>query len=257
MAVDARKYLQELAQSTGVDVTSLEGVMKVLEGNDKFATALAASVSRQEDYSRNMDALRKDREAFQADKSSWTDWYKSATETDAAREAELQDLRKKVGTNGGGGAGGGNSDKVGMTREDLDKVLASERGNMISVIKAMGTISSRHAAEFHEALDVGAVEKIALEKRITVEQAYEDYVAPRIQTRKDEEFAAKLKAAHDDGVKEGLSKVGLPDDSAAPRGHHVLFDRPRATDGKPAAAVGLRERAASFADAWNSGATKQ
>jgi hypothetical protein len=250
MAVNAKDYLEQLAQTAGLDAETKATLLKAVE-NDKFATALAASVSRQEDYSRNMDALRKDRESFETDRTSWKDWYAQATAREAEIAAELEDLRKKAHA-GGSGGGGGNGDKVGMTREDLDKILAGERGNMISVIKAMGTIASRHAAEFHEALDVTAVEKIALEKRITVEQAYEDYVAPRIQTRKDEEFAAKLKAAHDDGVKEGLSKVGLPDDSAAPRGHHVLFDRPRPTDGKPAAPAGLRERAANFVEAWNS-----
>jgi hypothetical protein len=244
--MDVKAYLDSLAQTAGLDAESKANLLKAIE-NEKFATALSGSLSRQEDYSRNMDALRKDREGLEAEKSTWREWYAKAVEQDAAREAELVKLRGGQPTNT---TTTSTSINGGLTKADLEKILAQERGSLIAVTKAMGRIASRHAAEFKEALDVDAVEKIAIERGIRVEDAYEQYVAPRVAERQKAEFEQKLKDAHDAGVKEGMSKHGIPDDASTPRGHHLLFDRPKVVD--PNAKLGDRQRLDNFAEAWNS-----
>ena len=113
----------------------------------------------------------------------------------------------------------------------------------------MGKVASRHAAEFHEMLDVDALEKLAIDNNITVEAAYERMIEPRIKEREKVEFEAKLKQAREEGVKEGMSKQNIPDE--ATRGHHVFFDRK--PDAKPQTE---RERVSSFAESWRDAATQ-
>lgn len=242
--MDVKQYLESLAQTAGLDAESKSSILKAIE-NEKFATALSGSLSRQEDYSRNMDALRKDQQALEAEKSTWREWYAKAVEQDAAREAELQRLRggRQPDPNPNPAPNGA------LTKAEVEKMLAETRGQFVNVTKAVARISSRHAAEFHEMLDVDAVEKIAVDNNIKVEDAYERWIAPRIAERQKAEFDQKLKDAHEAGLKEGMSKHGIPDDAAAPRGHHMLFDRPKPTD--PAAQIGDRQRAANFKEAWD------
>lgn len=251
MAVDLRKYLESLAQDAGLDEASRTVLLKVIE-NEKFATPLAAGISRQDEFSRAMDDLTKQRRAFEADRSSWQDWYKTASETDAAREAELQDLRKKVGGNGGGAGGGtsGSGSGDALTLKKAEELLATTRAQLIAVTKDMGIIAARHAVEFPKIpFDVERIEKIALEKGLTVAKAYDEYVRPHVEERQKADIDARIKAAHDAGIQEGLSKRGIPDESSTPRGHHVLFDRP-----KPDATPDTRGRVANFVEAWNKAA---
>jgi hypothetical protein len=236
-----QEYLDSLAQTAGLAEEDKAALKKVL-GNQKFSEELEKGVKRQSDYSRNMDELKAEKLKVDTQIGQWREWYKTAAETDAARETELQELRAKAGVT----VTPTTTTTGGYTKKELEDLLARERGQLIAVTKDMGRIASRHAADFHEALDVDAVEKIALEKGLTVVKAYEEYVAPRVKEISDKAIEEKLKQAHDAGVQEGLSKRDVPDEGS--KSYHPIFGQPKQAE----ATKGMTDaqRASNFAEAW-------
>src|ERR1035441_4457795 len=59
MALDTKQYIEQLAQAAGLSDEEKAEILKVTS-NEKFAKALGDDVLRQQDYSRNMDALKAD-----------------------------------------------------------------------------------------------------------------------------------------------------------------------------------------------------
>lgn len=251
-------YLEELAQTAGLDAESLAALQKVL-GNAKFAEEVDKGVKRQSDYSRSMDEVKTMRQEVETQIQSWRDWYKTASTNDAAREEELIALRAKVnGTGGGAGGGngtGGNGAGGGAGASGLtEKQIQEREGRMINIIKQMGRISSRHAALFHEELDVDAVEKIAIEKGLTVDKAYDDYVAPRLKAAADADVEARIKKAREEGLQEGLTKHEVPGEST--RGFHPLFNRKVAEGAQDPAKLSDAQRRDNFSRAYEDAVKK-
>lgn len=248
-----QEYLDSLAQTAGLDEEAKAGLKKAL-GNQKFAEELDKGVKRQSDYSRNMDELKAEKLKVETQIGQWREWYNTAVANDAAREEELQRLRAAGGgggnNNGGGGNGGGAGAGAGYSKKELDDLLAGERGRLISVTKDMGRIASRHAAKFGEELDVDAVEKIALEKGLTVVKAYDEYISPRVKELNDKAFEEKLKLAREEGLKEGLSKRDLPNEGS--KSYHPIFGQPKQVEATKDMTDG--QRAANFAEAWTKAA---
>lgn len=265
MPVDAKQYIEELAQTNALDPESKAALLKVLEGNPKFSQEFAAGVSRQADYSRNMDALNVDKRKVAEDSVRQREWYESATRTDAERTAYLEAVKAKYGDidlNGGGsgsgngGGNGGNGNGSGsLTRAEFDKILKekmdAQAQQYLGIAKTSAKLASRHAAEFHEMLDVDEVEKIAVAKNISVEAAYQEFISPRLSEKDKLAREAELKAAREEGARDALARHSLPTE-AGPKGHHAFFDR------KPADKVPADERGRmdSFIEAFNKAGTK-
>lgn len=240
-----QEYLDSLAQTAGLDDESKAALKKAL-GNQKFAEELEKGVKRQSDYSRSMDELKTQKQAVEAQIGQWREWYNTAVTNDAAREEELQQYRRERGNTTGNGNGTVTPTSTGFSKKEIEDMLAGERNRLISITKDMGRIASRHAVEFQEALDVEAVEKVALEKGLTVAKAYDEYVAPRIKEREQKSFEERLKLAREEGLKEGLSRRDLPDEST--RGFHPIHDHSKAveTSGK----LSDLQRRTNFETAW-------
>ena len=240
----AKAYLEGLAQEFGLNDDEKAALLKVTE-KEAVAKRLVDDHKRQSDYSRAMDEVRSKTLELEGRSKEWTDWYNNAVTNDQARERELQDLRTRTGTNGTTTTG--TTVTSGLTEAQVQKMLQEQGSRLVSVTKQAMKIASRHAAEFHEALDVDAVEKIAIANNMTVEDAYNRWIAPRLEERAKADVDARIKAAHDDGLKEGMSKASVPDETT--RGHHVFFDRQ--TEAKP---VGDRARLSSFVESWQEAA---
>lgn len=242
--MDVTAYLESLAQTAGLADEDKAALKKVLS-NQKFAEEVGKGIKRQDEFSRGMDDIRTQAQKLEADKKSWTDWYQNAVARDAEREEELQ--RLKAGTTTASTTTATTSAaNGGLTKKELEEA----QGRMVQIIKQMGRVSSRHAAQFHEELDVDAVEKIALEKGLTVDKAYEEYVAPRVKELQEQSFAEKLKAAREEGLREGLSKRDVPDEGS--KSFHPLFGHSKAVEvsGKLTDA----QRADRFAEAFRTAA---
>src|SRR6516225_823881 len=144
-----------------------------------------------------------------------------------------------------GNSGGSGTNGSGLTREELETALKQRDALTLNITKQMGRLASRHAAKFGEELDVDAIEKIAIEKGMRVEQAYDEWIKPRIEAKAKADAEASVKEAYERGLKEGMSKHDVP--LEASKGHHVFFDRKAADPTKP---ISDRDRAANFVNAW-------
>lgn len=240
--MNVQEYLNELAKTAGLDDEAKAGLTKAL-GNTKFVEELDKGIKRQSDYSRAMDEVKTSKQAVDTQIQTWREWYTGAVESDTVREAELQEWRagKRSPTNP-------NPNPTPTPTPGLtEKQLQEREERMISIVKQGMRLASRHAARFGEELDTDALEKIAVDNGISLENAYEKYVAPRVKEADEKSFAEKLRIAREEGLKEGLSKRDLPDEST--RGFHPIHDHNKAVEvsGKLTDA----QRRANFESEWN------
>ena len=241
-----KEYIQDLAKNSGMDAELSAQILKGLE-NEKFAKELEGGIKRQSDYSRNMDELKAKETKVDQTINQWREWYNTAVANDAAREEELVRLR------------GGAASTATLTRSEAvagvsKKELQEAQGNLVNIMKQAMKISSGHAAKFGEALDTDMLEKIAVEKGLTLDRAYDELVRPRVEESRQKEFEEKIKLAREEGMREGLSKRDLPGEGEkAP--FHPIFGYSKAVE----ATKGLtgQQRVSSFEEAWNSAGNKK
>lgn len=238
-------YLQELAQQAGLSEDEKAALGKVL-ANPKFVDEVGKGVARQSDYSRNMDEVKTLKQSVEAQISGWRDWYKTASENDAARETELQELRAKV--SGSPTPTPTPAPATGLTQKQIEE----REGRMINIVKQGMRLASRHAAKFGEELDVDAIEKIAVARGCTLDIAYDEYVKPRVEAAAAAANTEALKKARDEGVQEGLSKRDIPGE--AERGNHLIFRKPVSAGETDPSKLTDSQRRDNFANVWNESA---
>jgi hypothetical protein len=214
MALDAKQYLEQLAQTVALADEDKAALLKVAS-NEKFAKALGDSVLRQEDYSRNMDALKTDR-------TKWEKFYGDLVTWKAGEEQRIAAILQDNGQQHQ------QEQQIDMkqfiTPQQLKEEMAQRERTTISLLKDMGRIASAHAVEFRETLDTDALEKIAVEKNLTLTGAYQEMVRERREVSQKEKFTNQLKEARDEGARDALAKHKLPVDTQ-PREYHVMADR--------------------------------
>lgn len=162
---------------------------------------------RQDEYSRSLDKARD----LQAKVQEYNDWWSKtgpAVEGLRAKEVALARYQERFGD-----LENANPQHVqavtGVSLDDVQKMLAQRDQNFSGLLKDGLRIASRHAAAFGEELDVDALEKIALEKRVPLTQAYEELVAPRVRERETAKTQAEIKRQVDEQVKDELSRRAL------------------------------------------------
>jgi hypothetical protein len=222
MPIDVRQYIEQLAQTAGLSDEEKANVLKVVS-NEKFSKALGDDVLRQQDYSRNMDGLR-------ADRQKWEKWYADSLQWRAEEEARLQAL-----ANGNANADPyrqvnpalANFDPEAYRKQllaDIQKSNDTRDAQVVSLLKDGIGLGTRHMYEFKEPLDTEALAKIAVEKGLTLAQAYDSMVAPRRAEAQKVKYDADLKAAREEGAREFASTHKIPIDTA-PREYHPLLDK--------------------------------
>lgn len=260
MAIDVKQYIEQLAQTAGLSEEEKANVLKVV-ANDKFSKALGDDILRQSDYSRSMDALRGDRQ-------KWEKWYADSLQWRADEEARLAALvpngdpyRQPV-VNPALATFDPEAYKKQLLAE-VSKANEARDGQVINLLKDAVGISSRHIHEFHEPLDTEALAKTAVERNMTLRQAYDEMVAPRRAEAQKAKYAADLKAAREEGARDFASTHKIPIDTA-PREYHPLLDKPSqgvvtdyvANSGRntPSSERALRD---SFVDAYEKEGARQ
>jgi len=228
-----KEYYEGLLKKAGVADDKRQAILTALDDENVTKVLnedMVAPRLRQDDYSRNMDALKSDKEKwgkFYQDTITW-----KANEQE--RIAQLEALAQQNGHDPNGNANGGQ--QTVLTTEALtaldkkyDERMKSQEQNFLSLLEGVGDITSDYVVRFKEKPDLGAIKKIAIEKQMSLTQAYNEYIAPRVQAMQTADFDARLKAAREEGAKDALSKQGLPG-ITAPRDFHPLLDR-GVTDG--------------------------
>jgi hypothetical protein len=250
MAVDVKQYIDQLAQTAGLSEEEKTNLLKVA-ANEKFAKGLEENILLRSDYSRNMDSLK-------AEKDKWTKWYTDTLAQTQANQKLVADYEAKVkafeqqyGALDTTTTTHQVQDVFGKTEVEklLNEKLQQQTNSMITVMEWLGQKPIEHYKTFGEPMDVSAIKKLAVEKGYSLDQAYAEYSGPLQQARQAAEVEAKIKAAREEGAREFASTHKMPID-ARPREHHLIFDRKQ--DVQP---VSERERAAAFAESWNSAGT--
>jgi len=224
-----KEYYEGLLKKAGVADDKRQAILTALDDenvSNALNEDLLAPRLRQDDYSRNMDILK-------ADKEKWTGFYQNLLQWKAENEQGLAALAA-ARTNGNDPNNNGDPNhgqQTVLTVEALsaldkkyDERMKSQEQNFLSLLEGAGDITSDYVVRFKEKPDLAAIKKIAIDKQMSLKQAYDDYIAPRVQAMQTADFDAKLKAAREEGAKDALSKQGLPG-ITAPRDFHPLLDR--------------------------------
>ncbi len=223
----AKEYAQQLAQAAGLDADATSAFLKVVE-NEKVAKGLEEGFMLRSDYSRAQDAVK-------AEKDRTSAYYQQLVTWKAEQEAAL------AGAGNGNGSGAvvngeyiSKAELAEMMKKNTEAMQQQER-SFITIAKVMGKLASRHATEFKEELDTDALEKIAIEKQLPLQQAYEALVGPRREEAQAKSFAEKLKQAKEEGAREFASTHHVPIDSAPRESQYgrLGFDRAAAETAIP------------------------
>jgi hypothetical protein len=249
MPVDPKAYLTELAQQAGLDASVRDTMLKALD-NPNFAKGIQDGVTRQSEFSRSMDDLRNQAAALAENRDKWQKWHD-------ANVTYVKELETKTGVDPSRRATPTNDGTVTLTQAQLDKALEAERNKVtaigVNITKAAVRVMDDYRSRFGEALDLDALEKLALEKILSIDAAYKEVIAPKVTAQ--QEIAQKKSI--EDGIKAGvsaeLSKRNLPIDSAPADAAEPspFWQKPA---GDQAAALSEGQRARNFADTWNTNA---
>lgn len=215
---DIRKYLESLAQEAGVEPETRDALLKALE-NEKFQKGIADGVLRQEDYSRSKDELRK---LEQTTKDYYNDLLKTSEhnrQVVADREAALAKYQDAYGPLEGGAARVAAPPADSVTKKELEEALTRLGQQSIMVTKKAMFAASDHLKRFGEVLDPDALEKLALEKGLSIDMAYQELIRPKLDALQTKTHDDALKAAREEGARDALSRHKLPIDDGVKEPH--------------------------------------
>jgi len=259
---EARQHFAKLAQDAGLDAKQTEIVLQAME-NDKFRNNLSQGYRRHEEYSRDMDALRSEKERLK-------NWYENEElpkyQTYIASTEELRKYKQMYGdlhsdpqglNNGRNGmAGNGNGPGPGMTREEFDKLLQERDrirdGAVVELMKSGWKAQGDHFRRFNQPIsneDIDQIEKYAVDHGKQFTDAYNAVMAPRIDAAREAAHKKELEDARAEGARDALSRLHLPVDTK-PKEAHPFWDRKSVEAGKTELDQDRASREAFF-QGWN------
>lgn len=207
-------FVAELLSEVPADMR--EGVRASLEGSKK----LKDGVLRQDEFSRSMDQVKADRDKLALETqqaastiAGWQDWYK----TTSAEQTTLQDTLTKY-EQAYGKLDASTADAVAkgtITQVQLDDILA-KRGqdflnSSLNASERIMNLKLRHFGTYPgEILSSEDLLKIANEKGVPVEVAYDFMTADKRAAKAEADITARVDAAREEGRKAALSSAGLP-----------------------------------------------
>lgn len=256
----AKEYYEGVLKQAGVAPEKQQAFLSAFD--DEISKVLQAEAIapklRQDDYSRNMDALRKkeaESVAYYQKLLGWESEVKANAEKLAAYEAAYGQLD-----------GNGQRQPVvqqvqqpdfSALKKEWQDELAKRDGQVIGLLKTGMAIASQHAAEFKERLDVDALEKIATEKQMSLQAAYDEFVRPRREEKSLEARKHELQQAREEAVRDFATKQHIPVDAGRPE-YHPFFnpgDAKQQIEYTPNTGrltpVAERTLRSNFVDEWN------
>lgn len=235
-AAETKAYFEGLAQKAGIPAEKIAGVLQALEDESVGKVVLDAFVPRPE-FSKGLDGERAKAEQAIA---TWKNWYEK--DAKPAYDANVQgvELLKKYKERFGD-LDMTSDDKhaaaaaSGLTREDFQKLLNEELAKRdtayVGLTKTAVKVAQDYMNRFKKPLDVDGLEKFALEKGLPLDSAYKEFIAPEVESARNAEWEAKLKAAREEGARDALSKVRNPIDARPKDQPHMFWDRKEVPQG--------------------------
>lgn len=226
MAVDVAKYYEGLLTQAGVPEDKRQALLGLL-ADETVSKALAdesiAPRLRHDEFSRKMDALKKE-------EAEWSDFYKKTLAAHEQNQKVVADYETRLSAyEAGQGADPGAkpltvATPAGITKEQFDAEIQKRDGNYLTLLKTGLKLVAQHQHEFHEPLDIDSLEKTAIERNITIQQAYDDTVRPKREAATKAAHEADITARVAEGVREFASKNRIPVDTK-PREYHMILDQ--------------------------------
>jgi hypothetical protein len=206
---DVLAAVPETSRATVEETFKLDAVRQEME----------RATLRQSDYSRNMDQLKADREALDqaiADTTTtheqWSGWYTTAS-------GEYDAMRQRIAELEAEGVDTVTTTTPGITEADLNARLADRDKMAIAFADALTDIKLEHREKFHEKLNAAALIDHAVKRGMTIDIAYRDLMAPRLDELNKADLDKQLQKAREDGAREALTKHRLPMTSGPIEGH--------------------------------------
>lgn len=252
---DLKKYWQDLAAKAGLSPEDTETVSKAL-GQDSVAKAFKDGFIPIPDYHRNLDQVKQE---VTSERQRLEEWHQRtalpAYQTNLAGIEELRRYKEAYGdlVDGPANYDNGNGNGAGLTQAQLDRYFAEKRRELdrdvVGLTKTVARMTMDHLTRFKEPLDIDAVEKLAVEKGLPPDLAYEKFIEPRVQAQKDAEFKAQLEARYNEGLKDGRTKAASSPNDPRTKEYNVFFDRTE--DPKISDLDADRKSQAAFLEGWN------
>jgi len=221
---EALEYFKGLARDAGLDDASTTVIEQAL-ANDKFAKGVTEGVLRHDEYSRSLDSVR-------AEKERLGKWYDEAQTAHAQNLAGIDALKKYQETYGALDDPKPVKTELPanvVTREDFEKSMKAMAQQTGKVIKAVTRAAADHLHRFGAPLDVDEFEKYMIDKDLDPDQAYKEYIAPRVTAKAEEDLKLRIERERKEAVQDYASKHQLPPESK-PRESHPLFDQRKASE---------------------------
>ena len=178
---------------------------------DGVKTVVKDRVLARSDYSALMDEAAAELAEGRQKITEWTNWYGTASTEFANTTAALTEYEKRFGKLDGTG---NPQVKPGMTKEEmeasLDAMLQPRDAAAIDVADLLTDLKLEYRDQFKEKLDSKALIKFAMDKRLPLDVAYSQFVAPKVAEKQKAEFDAAIKAAKEDGAREYATSHKLP-----------------------------------------------
>lgn len=271
MPTDVKAAMTELAQAAGWDEATQATVLKAIVENEKASKFLEAGYSRQSEFSRAMDALKKQTDDFEAQKATWNTWYRDAEAAVQTRIAEA--VQAKAQLNAYKETFGDltpdqtktqtqqQTQQQAFTPEQIQAWMTQQAGGLQSHLQNFVIDSAKVQGDYYQQfnrpmspVEVDELVKAATSQKRPLMDVYKDFVAPKLAEKTTAEWEAKLKKASEDAVRDALSKHQLPVDAGAKGPSPFLSNVVKAQQGdtRPASESQLRN---AFVESWNNAAT--
>ena len=211
MAKTAEELFKDMAKKAGYTEEQVKLALDQPEWKD-----LQNGYVRHDEYSSALDKA-KNLEGKAKKAEDWDKWYKDNGPAIQGLNEKAQLLAKyeeRFGALDGSDPNApGRAIAAGMSQADVTKLILAaqeqQSQNFSGLLKDTMYVTSRHASEFGEALSmeqIGQLEKIAIEKRVPLTQAYEELVAPRVRERETKKTEETIQKRVDERVKDELSR---------------------------------------------------
>ena len=221
------------------DLKSVNPQIEEILKDEKVSAKLKEGVLARAEFSSQMDALSTERRQFESEVAEarqkierWQDWYGKTSQEVATIQDELKRYRDEYGelTHEGRRA----AKAQGLTAEEFDKKLQDEINKRdlanLKFADDLTDIKIDYRERFKEKLDTGAVFKIAGEKNLPLDAAYNIFIADKVEEQRKVAYAEEIKRNREEAVAEYAAKHNLPVIDSNPAHVHVLDMKDVPTD---------------------------
>tara|TARA_R110000868_G_scaffold255919_6_gene512592 strand:+ start:360 stop:1127 length:768 start_codon:yes stop_codon:yes gene_type:complete len=237
------------------DLKAINPQFEEIVKDEKVSAKLREGVLARADYSSHMDTLRNERETFAVEVQEarqkiqgWQSWYGQATEQVASVQGKLQEYETLYGP-----IQAGEKREVaramGISKEEMDRALEDRMNQRdIAALKFaddLTDIKMDFKDKFKEKLDTTAVFRLAGERGVDLNTAYNLHIADRLEDVRTKDVEERISRARQEAVSEYASQHNLPVTPSSNDIVHVLDAKNVSTNARDRVAAAVASMNAS------------